>query len=79
MFPHNLRHLFARCFYKLKRDIALLSDILGHSNISTTRIYIKSTGKEHQRQLDRMHMVISADEYIGGGGQKRKKTEKMIS
>ena len=79
VFPHNLRHLFARCFYKLKRDIALLSDILGHSNISTTRIYIKSTGKEHQRQLDRMHMVISGDEYIGGGGQKRKKTEKMIS
>lgn len=62
VFPHNLRHLFARCFYKIKKDIALLSDILGHSNISTTRIYIKSTGKEHQRQLDRMHMVIIGKE-----------------
>lgn len=61
VFPHNLRHLFARCFYNLKKDIALLSDILGHSNISTTRIYIKSTGKEHQRQLDRMNMVITGD------------------
>ena len=58
VFPHNLRHLFARCFYNMKKDIALLSDILGHSNISTTRLYIKSTGKEHQRQLNKMNMVI---------------------
>lgn len=58
VFPHNLRHLFARCFYKIKKDIALLGDILGHSNVSTTRIYIKSTGREHRRQLDMMHMVV---------------------
>lgn len=60
VFPHNLRHLFARHFYKLKKDIALLSDILGHTNLSTTRIYIKSTGKEHRQQLDMMHMVITS-------------------
>lgn len=59
VYPHSLRHLFARSFYKLKKDIALLSDVLGHSDISTTRIYIKSTGREHQRHLDRMNMVIS--------------------
>ena len=64
VFPHNLRHLFARCFYKLKKDIAVLSDILGHSNVTTTRIYIKSTGKEHQRQLDMMNMVITSVEEL---------------
>ena len=58
VYPHNLRHLFARAFYHLQRDIAKLADILGHCNIETTRIYIKSTGKEHRRQLDRMHMII---------------------
>lgn len=58
VFPHNLRHLFARNFYKIKKDIALLSDILGHSDVTTTRIYIRSTGKEHRKQLDMMHMVI---------------------
>lgn len=57
VYPHNLRHLFARCFYKIKKDIAVLSDILGHSNMTTTRIYIKSTGREHRRQLDMMNMV----------------------
>ena len=45
-------------FYKIKNDIAKLADVLGHSNIDTTRIYIKSTGKEHKRQLDRMNMII---------------------
>lgn len=58
VFPHNMRHLFARCFYKIKNDIAKLADVLGHSNIDTTRIYIKSTGKEHKKQLDKMNMVI---------------------
>lgn len=58
VYPHNLRHLFARAFYHLQRDIAKLADILGHCNIETTRIYIKSTGKEHRRQLDRMHMIV---------------------
>lgn len=57
VFPHNLRHLFARCFYQIKKDIAKLADILGHSSIETTRIYIKSTGMEHRKQLDAMGMV----------------------
>lgn len=58
VYPHNLRHLFAKSFYKIKKDIAKLADILGHSNIETTRIYIKSTGKEHKRQLDMMELVV---------------------
>lgn len=67
VFPHNFRHLFARQFYKLKKDIALLSDILGHTNLSTTRIYIKSTGKEHRHQLDMMHMVITSVQELKTG------------
>lgn len=65
VYPHNMRHLFARCFYKIKKDIAKLADVLGHSSIETTRIYIKSTGREHRRQLDRMRLVI------GSGKQKK--------
>ena len=59
VFPHNLRHLFARCFYEIKKDIAKLADVLGHSSIDTTRIYIKTTGAEHRRQLERMKMVVT--------------------
>ena len=58
VFPHNLRHLFAREFYQIKKDIAKLADVLGHHNIETTRIYIKSTGIEHRRVLNTMRMVI---------------------
>ncbi len=58
VFPHNLRHLFAREFYEMKKDIAKLADVLGHQNIETTRIYIKSTGMEHRRVLNSMRMVI---------------------
>lgn len=58
VFPHNLRHLFARTYYNMKKDIAKLADILGHSSINTTRIYIISSGKEHQRQIGRMGLVI---------------------
>lgn len=58
VFPHNLRHLFARTFYDLDKDIARLADILGHSNINTTRIYIISTGREHRRKLDAMGLVV---------------------
>lgn len=57
VFPHNLRHLFARCFYSLEKDIAKLADILGHSSIDTTRLYIISTGKEHRRQLEALRLV----------------------
>lgn len=58
VFPHNLRKLFARTFYKIEKDIAKLADILGHSNINTTRIYIVSTGVEHRRKIERMGLVI---------------------
>ena len=59
VFPHNLRHMFARKFYSIDHDIAKLADILGHSSINTTRIYIITTSREHQRQLDRMDLVLT--------------------
>lgn len=58
VFPHNLRHLFARVFYKTEKDIAKLADILGHSSINTTRIYLMSTGTEHKRRMERLGLVI---------------------
>ena len=58
VFPHNLRHLFARTFYAIKKDIAKLADILGHSSIDTTRIYTISTGQEHRRQMEEMRLVV---------------------
>ncbi|MBD5149286.1 MAG: tyrosine-type recombinase/integrase [Oscillibacter sp.] len=57
VFPHNLRHLFAATFYRATRDIVKLADVLGHSSINTTRIYLLSTGAEHVRQLDRLGLV----------------------
>ena len=57
VFPHNLRHLFARIFYNIEKDIAKLADILGHSSIETTRIYIISTGAEHRRQMENMRLI----------------------
>lgn len=58
VFPHNLRHLFARIFYGIEKDIAKLADVLGHSNINTTRIYIISTGIEHKRRMENMKLII---------------------
>lgn len=58
VFPHNLRHLFARVFYGLEKDIAKLADILGHSSINTTRIYIISTGNEHRRRMENMRLIL---------------------
>lgn len=58
VFPHNLRKLFARTFYELDKDIAKLADILGHSSINTTRIYIMTSGAEHRRQIERMRLLI---------------------
>lgn len=58
VFPHNLRKLFARTFYGIEKDIAKLADILGHSNINTTRIYIMTTGTEHLRKIERLGLVI---------------------
>ena len=57
VFPHNLRHLFAVAFYRASKDIARLADVLGHSSIETTRIYLLTTGEEHRRQLDRLGLV----------------------
>lgn len=58
VFPHNLRHLFARVFYGIEKDIAKLADILGHSSINTTRIYIISTGMEHRQRMENMRLII---------------------
>ncbi len=58
VFPHNLRKLFARTFYTIERDIAKLADILGHSSIDTTRIYIMSTGTEHRRKIENLGLVV---------------------
>lgn len=58
VFPHNLRHLFARIFYGLEKDIAKLADVLGHANLSTTRIYIVTTGTEHKRKMERMQLIL---------------------
>lgn len=58
VFPHNLRHLFARTFYQIKKDLAKLADILGHSSVETTRIYIMESGAEHERLLNTMHLLL---------------------
>jgi len=58
VFPHNLRHLFAKTYYKMEKDISKLADLLGHSSINTTRIYIISSGEEHRRQIDRMKLLL---------------------
>lgn len=59
VFPHNLRHLFARTYYSIEKDISRLADILGHTDIGTTRIYTMESGKTHARQMERMKLVIT--------------------
>lgn len=58
VFPHNLRHLFARTFYGIEKDIVRLADVLGHSNVNTTRIYIMDSGDSHRRMLEKMRLVV---------------------
>ena len=58
VFPHNLRHLFARTFYNIEKNISKLADLLGHSSIETTRIYIMESGAEHERLLNQMHLLL---------------------
>ena len=58
VFPHNLRHLFAVTFYRAEKDIAKLADLLGHASINTTRIYIMESGAEHERQIERLGLVV---------------------
>lgn len=57
VFPHNLRHLFARCFYRISHDISSLADVLGHSSIETTRIYLISTESEHIKKIAHLGLV----------------------
>ena len=57
VFPHNLRHLFARTYYGVEKDIARLADILGHSSIETTRIYIMETGEIHRKQIQKLGLL----------------------
>lgn len=57
VFPHNLRHLFARCFYEMERDLDALAAVLGHSNINTTRIYTMSTDRKHRDFLERLRLT----------------------
>ena len=58
VFPHNLRHLFACLYYKVSKDLSRLADVLGHTNVNTTRIYTCVSGMEHVRQLERLGLVI---------------------
>ena len=58
VFPHNLRHLFARTFYTLEQDLSRLADILGHSSINTTRIYTAESGRIHAQQMERTELVV---------------------
>ena len=57
VFPHNLRHLFAQTFYHQTHDVVKLADVLGHSSLSTTRIYLISTGAEHRKELEKLQLV----------------------
>lgn len=59
VFPHNLRHLFAKTYYFIEKDLSRLADILGHSNVSTTRIYTMEGGRNHARRIERMGLVIT--------------------
>lgn len=59
VFPHNLRHLFARTYYSLEKDLSRLADILGHSSINTTRIYTMESGAVHARQMARLGLVLT--------------------
>ena len=59
VFPHNLRHLFARTYYSLEKDLSRLADILGHSNVTTTRIYTTESGFVHARQMERLGLILT--------------------
>ena len=73
VFPHNLRHLFARTFYSLEKDIVRLADLLGHSSVNTTRIYTIETGNEHRLRLERVEKLLLStwrhkDDYVAMSG-----------
>ncbi|MBE6673548.1 MAG: integrase [Ruminococcaceae bacterium] len=58
VFPHNLRHLFARTYYSLQKDVVRLADILGHANVNTTRIYTMESGEIHKRQIQKLGLLL---------------------
>ena len=58
VFPHNFRHLFAVSYYRMAKDVAKLADLLGHASIDTTRIYIMESGAEHERQMEKLGLVV---------------------
>ena len=58
VFPHNLRHLFAKCFYEQEKDLAHLADLLGHSSIETTRIYVAVSVRAHEQILEKMRLIV---------------------
>ncbi len=57
VFPHNLRHLFARVYYTVQKDIVRLADILGHSSVNTTRIYTVESGEVHRQQIQELGLI----------------------
>ncbi len=59
VFPHNLRHLFARTFYSVEKDLSRLADILGHTNLGTTRIYTAESGVIHARQIEKLKLIVT--------------------
>lgn len=65
VYPHNLRHLFARTFYQQERDISRLADILGHRSVNTTRGYIISSGEEHRAQIETLGLFVSTPPMCG--------------
>ena len=77
VFPHNLRHLFARTFYSIEKDIAKLADILGHSDINTTRIYIMTTFAEHKRKRNQNRKILYIWQLLLNC-EKIKKKQKLI-
>lgn len=60
IFPHNLRHLFARTYYEIEKDLSKLADILGHSDVNTTRIYTKESGTRHRQQLEKLGLLVTS-------------------
>ena len=60
IFPHNLRHLFARTYYEIEKDLSKLADILGHSDVNTSRIYTKESGTRHRQQLEKLGLLVTS-------------------
>ena len=66
VFPHNLRHLFAVSYYRIYKNIARLADLLGHSSLNTTRIYLKTSGEEQRRELESLNLLVSSSRSTRG-------------